>query len=396
MLTQINESATGAAALDQGLDGFVSVRGVRRHPRYAEMRSEALSLWDQVLAGDRRASLTFAEAMTTSDFSAIFSDVLDRELLGNYLSITPRWQSVVRRGTVRDFRTANRKYLDGINKALGRNADEQLDELQPYPMVYPSDGQYTIALSKYGRGVALTWEDTINDDLDALERLPGDLATAARLGEEWAVWNLFFDASGPDATFFSTANANRVHSENAGSADNPPLSIAALEQAFTVLAAQRDNQGEPIELQMATLVVPPALEVTANNIINATTIDATATGGTSTERLRVANWMARRLQVVVVPYITDICTTANGATSWALFAAPQGNGRPAGEIAFLRSQQEPRLFIKAGNARPLGGGAADPMDGDFEHDAIAWKVRHNWGTAVMDPKQAVASNGSGS
>jgi hypothetical protein len=36
------------------------------------------------------------------------------------------------------------------------------------------------------------------------------------------------------------------------------------------------------------------------------------------------------------------------------------------------------------------------MDGDFDTDTVEYKVRHVMGGTLMDPKAAVASNGSGS
>jgi hypothetical protein len=66
-------------------------------------------------------------------------------------------------------------------------------------------------------------------------------------------------------------------------------------------------------------------------------------------------------------------------------------------MAFLRGWEDPAVFIKSANARRVGGGGdIDPLDGDFDTDSVAYKVRHVLGTAVVDPKATVASNGSGS
>jgi hypothetical protein len=54
------------------------------------------------------------------------------------------------------------------------------------------------------------------------------------------------------------------------------------------------------------------------------------------------------------------------------------------------------VFFKEPNQRRLGGGASDPMDGDFDNDSIEYKIRHVFGGTLMDPKMAVASNGTGS
>jgi hypothetical protein len=71
-------------------------------------------------------------------------------------------------------------------------------------------------------------------------------------------------------------------------------------------------------------------------------------------------------------------------------------GRPALIIAFLRGHEEPEIFIKEPNARRIGGGASDPMNGSFDTDSIDYKVRHVVGGRIVDGKATVASNGSGS
>jgi hypothetical protein len=184
-----------------------------------------------------------------------------------------------------------------------------------------------------------------------------------------------------------------------GADDNPPLSVVGLTQALLVFGNQQDEDGNPIEHEAVTLVVPPALEVTANNILSATAIELTTDGGTvdgtpfPERRLLAANWLSRRVRLVVNPLLPLVSTT-NGNTSWYLFASP-GADREALAMAFLRGWEDPAVFIKSANARRLGGGEVDPMDGDFDTDSVAYKVRHVIGSARVDPKATVASNGTG-
>ena len=41
----------------------------------------------------------------------------------------------------------------------------------------------------------------------------------------------------------------------------------------------------------------------------------------------------------------------------------------------------------------VGGGDANPMDGDFSTDSIIYKVRHVLGGTLLDPIMALASTG---
>lgn len=372
-------------------------RSRRDNPAYQRALLECANLYARVLRGDRRAALDFQENMSTSDFSNLFGDILDRQVLARYVSQPVQWTAVAKRGMVRDFRTVKRFTLDG-----GESILSEVKQLTEYPAAALTDGAYSYSVKKYGRRIGLAWEDLINDDLDAFASIPERLGNAARRSEEKFVTGLYAAASGPNSTFFSTSNKNVINTTTAGTGapTNPALSVTNLQYAFQVLAQQVDADGAPIYIDGVVLVVPPALEVPANNIINATQImTAAGSGGANSDAgrpdmLQVANWMARRVQVVVNPWLPIISTT-NGNTSWYLFANPSV-GRPAMEVGFLTGHESPELFQKSPNATRVGGGLIDPSEGDFDTDSVEWKLRHVFGGTLMDPKSAVASNGTNS
>lgn len=359
-----------------------SVRSGQRSPEYAAKLAEAARFLADIYDG-RRPAYQLREAMTTSDFPLLFGDILDRQLLANYREAPATYRNYTRVATVPDFRTVKRFAIDGSEAVLTK-----VEQQAEYPESNLSETKYEYSVAKYGRRVPFAWEAIINDDLDALKDIPARLGRAARRTEEKFVTQLFVDTSGPHASFYTTGNKNKV-------TGNPVLSIAALQTAFQTLAAQTDADGEPILIDAVELVVPPALEVTALNILNAIQLEIVEAGGTSNQKVIAANWMRNRLRLNVNPYIPIVASTANGNTSWFLFASPS-NGRPALEIGFLRGHTEPEIFIKEPNARRVGAGVADPMAGDFDTDSIQYKVRHVLGGTRIDPKMTVASNGSGS
>jgi len=77
-----------------------------------------------------------------------------------------------------------------------------------------------------------------------------------------------------------------------------------------------------------------------------------------------------------------------------VFASP-AEGRPAVEMGFLRGHETPETFVKLADSQLLGGGVTDPSEGDFDTDSIQYKIRHVFGGTRLDPKMAVASNGTG-
>jgi hypothetical protein len=364
-------------------DAGTSSRGRRRSPDYDANFDIAFNLYESVLRGNRRAALDFQEAMATDDFPYLFGDILDRQLLGSYQEYPSTWRSYCRRGTVRDFRNVKRFYTNGGSEVL-----PEVPEGAEYEARDIDEGKYEYSVSKRGSRMPFTWETFINDDLDALRDAPARLGRAGGVSEDKFVTELYADSSGPDATFFSSANKNRA--TGAGSA----LSISSLQTAMGAVMSQVDSDGNPIFTDMVTLVVPPSLEITARNILNATEIRvATGGGGSSAaDQLVAQNWMRSRVELVVNPWLPLVDTT-KGTTAWYLFAAPSA-GRPALEVGFLRGHETPEVFVKAPNAQRVGGGAVAAEDGDFGTDSIDYKVRHVFGGVLMDPKSAYAAEGA--
>lgn len=366
------------------------IRGHRRSqdPTYMARLTEAANFIADVYDG-RLPMSRLEEAMTTSDFPLLFGDVLDRQLVAAYQQTPQVWRAYAKAGTVRDFRPASRFAIDGANGQL-----ERVAEKAPYPGAKLDEAKDTLQVHKFGKRLSFSWEDFVNDDLDALRDAPNQLAVGAINSEQRAVTELYVDSTGPHASLYDAAFSNVV-------TGNPALSIAALQTAFNVLAAQRDPEGNPIVINAVTLVVPPALEVTARNILNATEIRvATGSGSTTTDQLVAANWMKNRTTLVVDPWIPIVASSSNGNTSWFLFANPN-QGRAALEFAHLRGHETPALFMKRSDAQLISGSAGPDGDmADFDTDGIQYKVRHVYGgsrlTNTGGAKFTVGSEGDGS
>jgi len=365
-------------------DAGRGIRSMRRDdPRYQRSLSEAARLIADVSEG-RAPMHRLQEAMSTSDFPLLFGDVIDRAMLGRYREWPTIWARIAKRGSVRDFRTVKKFFVDG--------AESVLDEVKPgapYTEKSLAEGKYEYAVKKYGRRLGMLWELFVNDDLDALRDAPERLAKAARMSEERFATELYVDSTGPDATFFAAGNNNRL--TGAGST----LTVAGLQAGVTAVKGFKDADGNPIFTGTLRLVVPPALEITAKNIINATEIRvANGSGSATTDQLNAKNWMANELvEVVTNPWIPIIDVSANKDKSWYLFADPS-MGRPAMEVGFLRGHEAPELFLKSPNATRIGGAMVGAEEGSFETDGVDYKVRHVFGGSLMEPKAAVASIGA--
>lgn len=405
-------------------------------PAYQRNLYTAHKLVEGALSGNRWAMLRLQEAMTTSDFAGYFGTVIDRSVLANYQETPYTWSAYAKRASIMDFRQTQifrfdrgAAVLDGpiLPNSYGATGSGStgIEQISEYPNRKRVSSNYTDQIYKFGARFDISWEAMINDDLDALKDFPALLGQAARRTEEERATKLYTSSTGPNATFFSTANANLLTNSASQfpfiATNNPPLSVTSLAWALQVMAMQLDLDGMPIAINGLVLVVPPALDITARNIVNATQIWMNDQGGTlsnsgsgatasqaSAQRLMTANWANGRV-TPVVNYFAPIVNTTSGNTAWYLFAAPN-NGRPAMQLSFLRGHEMPELFMKSPNALRIGegqigpgntsvqqgGGMASPYDGDFDKDSIAYKERHMIGGTLLDPKVAVASTGVGS
>lgn len=326
------------------------------------------------------------ESQSIEDFPLLLGDAIDRSLMLGYAEAPTMYQMIAQVRQLRDFRVANQYAIDGGDGSFG----EAIGRGQPYPEAQLTETKYTLQLEKFGRRMAFFWELIINDDLGAFNDIVRRFGRAARRSEQKAVTSKYAG----NGTFFATGNGNLITTGLGASSSNPVLSAAGLQDGMKILARQVDAGGEPILIDAVTLVVPPALETVGLNILNSLTVESTEAGGTSNQKIIVQNWLRNRIRMAVDPYLPIIDAT-HGHTAWYLFADPN-SGRPALQFATRRGATGPEMFLRSSNAIRVGAGMSDPLDGDFDHDSIDYKVRHCYGAATGDPKMAVTSNGSGS
>lgn len=450
---QIGGEAEVIATTEAGSDGYQIPRqalapeaGYRPAPsnpgvEYRRLFHEAQKLVEGALSGNRWKMLRLQEAMTTSDFPVLFGDVLDRSVLANYQETPYTWDTYCARKILNDLRLARMfrvdrgaAVLDGpivpsSTTGISGNGPTGMEQFTEYPMRKRVVTGYTDQLYKFGCRMDFSFETIVNDDLDALKDTPALFGRAARRTEEKRATKLFVSSTGPNATFFSNANNNLINTTVLGTSytglPNPPLSVDAIMWALTVLANQKDLDGEPISIEGAVLVFPPALKVTAMNILNATELFLNMEGGnivtygasvnpasnftaaTSGIRMRAGNWAKDFAKPALNYYLPIVNTSTSAQTAWYMFATPS-SGRPALQQSFLRGREAPQLFMRSPNQVAIGEGRmgpgagvmpgttlSNPMEGDFDTDGIDYKIRHFLGGTLLDPVLAVASTGLG-
>jgi len=360
-------------------NGYVNINDVGRGEGYEQKLKETIDLLSNArgLPAHKHEYL-LREAITTSDFPYLFGDVLDRQVLAQYKATESTWKKYVRTSTVpRLF-----PQIGGYRFAI-TGGDQRLDQVAEkgeYLASARDEAQYTLYVYKYGRQFDISWEAMVNDDLDALKDTPMRFAKAALRTEQYAVINQYADDIGTHGAgnLYDNATANQVNGSVA------LLTIANLEAALEAMAGWRDAGGSPIYNRAKYLVVPPALEMTARQILTSATKmwlsdDALPVAPTPYPTTNVVSQMG--LELIVEPWL-PVADASNGNTAWYLFSDP--NDIAALEAGYLRGHERPEICMKASDKVTVGGGAITPMSGDFATDNIFYRVRHCFGIVELD------------
>lgn len=342
---------------------------------------EARRLFERAMNGrstDRlRAQAEVMETMTTSDFPILLGAAYDREMLGEYTQIAPVWSKYSRRTVRPNFKKAK------LVEILGGRAElDKVAQAAEYPARALDEAEYEFQVEKYGARIPLTWEMLVNDELDAFRDLPTRLAQAARDTEDIVTARQLFNTAGTSVNtdFFNTGNGNAP--------GTVALTSENLESALQSITTRTDSEGRPIINAGTVLVVPPALELTARRILNATEIrrqNGTGNGSTITVE---PNYMRGAVTLVVNPWFAYVAPTLTD--TWFVLPAPN-TGRPALATGFLRGHESPDLRVKADAGNRAGGGSVAPEDGSFDDDTIQYRVRHVTGAAPLVPISTYAS-----
>jgi hypothetical protein len=357
-------------------DGYQAISEIKKPEGYDARLKEVVDLLSNTKGlAPHRHEFLLREALTTSDFPYLFGDVLDRQVLASYKAVDPVWKAIVKTGRVpRIF-----PQIGGYRFAI-TGGDQYLAEVAEkgeYLASERNELRDAVYVKKYGRQFDISWEALINDDLGALQDTPARFAMAAVRTEHRLVTTAYANDIGTHGAgnIYDNATAGQINAYNIA------LTIANLELNVQRLQAFLDANGEPIMNRAKYLVVPPALEFTARQILTSTfkswhyggDDEAFATAGP----MPTTNVIAQAgLTLIVDPYLAVINATTY-PNSWYLFADPADIA--VIEVDYLTGHERPEICMKASDKVSIGGGLIGPMEGDFATDNVFYRVREVFG-----------------
>lgn len=276
-------------------------------------------------------------ALSTSDLASIAGALTNRTLLQGYESAPRTFVGVFKEGTAQDFRDISRVRMSGAP------ALEEVAEHGEFKYGKLSDEKETYSLATYGKILSFTRQAIVNDDLDALSRLPMLFGRAAADLESDLVWSVINDNV---AMQDGIALFHNNH-ENLGSAAG--INVASVGKGRAAMRKQTGLEGRLINVIARHIFVGTDRETDLEQFLTAITPDSQ--GSAIPQSLRSLN-------PVIEPRLKG--------NAWYLAADYQQIDTV--EYSYLTGQQGVYLETRQG----------------FTHDGIEIKARHDFAVKAID------------
>jgi hypothetical protein len=284
-------------------------------------------------------------AMTTSDFPSILANVANKTLRQAYEAAPRTFVPFCRQVSAADFKPINRVQLSDVPTL------PKVNEKGEFHRTALSDSKETYSLATFGEIVAITRKVIINDDLQALTRVPAGLGQAAAQLESDTVWAVITgNPNMADGNPLFHANHKNLNGSNA-------LALGALATARAALRVQKAPKGTILNLQPRYLIVPAALEQTADQLIYPINLASTAVTGV------VPPWV-QSLVKIVEGRLDAVASL--GVTNW--FMAVDPSQIDTIEYCYLEGQQGVYIETRQG----------------FEVDGVEIKARLDFAAGAID------------
>jgi signal peptide peptidase SppA len=297
-------------------------------------------------------------AFSTVSLPGILSNVVNKVLLAGFTNVEQTWRAITAVKPVNDFKTITsyRMLTNGKFQKVGPGGDLKHATL--------NEESFTNAADTYGLLVSITRRDIINDDLGAFNQLPRDLGRGAGTNMNEVFWAEFVD----NASFFADPSEHYYKGADA------VLASAGLTKVLAKFRAKTDPDGNPLAIEPRILLVPPALEQTAKELMVSSNVN---TGGAaSTEKVPNTNVWNGSYSWFVARYLQN-ASFGNSSVIWYLLADPQDV--PVIETCFLNGNESPTI---------------ETADADFATLGVQMRGYFDYGCNKQDARGGVKSKGA--
>lgn len=346
----LNKPATGAAAEYRGMALLDMARDhLARSGAQDAYRLSADKVASMAMQGNPYTARAAVITHTTGDFPQIMQAGVDAALVARYKAQESQLKRLTAERDAPNFKEQIGIQLSGFGSL------DQVNEAGEFKNKTLSESSGSYKLDTFGNLINFSRQMLINDSLGALADIVQVMA---------------FAATQMEATILAaTINSNIVlrdgqpwfHAShgNLAAAGGVPT-VATLDAARMAMRAQKDLDNVTlIDVQPKFLLVPVGMQTAAETLVSSTVVPTTAAE---------VNPFAGKLEPLADPRLVN-------PTAWYLFADPAV--WPAFVSVYLNGNRNPYTESQEG----------------FRVDGIEWKVRHDFGAGVLDPKMAYKNPG---
>ena len=267
----------------------------------------------------------------TGSFSNLTLDAVNKSMMIGFTEVPATWRGPMKQGqSATDFKNIHRMQLGAIPNLPVWN-----DAVRP-EMASMADGKATYAVECRSIGIDFGYKLIVNDDMAALTSTPQKLGDAAARTVNTVAWSQV--TSNPtmrdaQALFLETPTGLRFRKNlTTGVASPTTATIGAMKALMRLMRGENTPEGtesaDILNITPSYLVVPAALETTAEVLINSMFDPASTGAGTYNA--------TRSLQLVVEPLL-------DAASSTAFYAFANPTRVETIEVTFLAGQETPQV-----------------------------------------------------
>lgn len=269
---------------------------------------------------DKMSMVAAAFTHSTSDFTNVLADIANKSMMKGIENANETFQLFTSEGVLTDFKPSKRVDLDAFSSlALVKEGGE-------YTYGSMGDRGENIVLATYGKVFSITRQAIINDDLDAFTKVPMAMGRAAIRTVGDLVYAILTGAS-----TMSDGKA-LFHADHKNIATGAVISTASVD-AMRVLMGKQKRGNQTLNIRLANLIVPLALEGTANTV---RTSQYAVGGAAATNNQTVPNTVANTFNVVA-----DARLDNDSAAKW--YGSADASVNDVIEVAYLDGNNAPTL-----------------------------------------------------
>jgi hypothetical protein len=226
------------------------------HSSLMDMAKDALVRSGVNLVGMSKSEIAGRAMHSTSDFPLLLSNIARKSLASAYAAEDQTFRPLARQRNLPDFKPVYELEI------AGQITPEPLLEGGEYKAATVQEQQASWRIYTYGKKIAVTRQLIINDDLDALSRIPQMIGRGMSLFESNEVWKLI--TANAKMSYDGKALFHADHSNSGTGA----IGEAAISNARKALRNQKDIAGNRINLRPRYLVLPTSLETAAQKFLS--------------------------------------------------------------------------------------------------------------------------------